>query len=195
MRDFTNEERNVLQEWDLNFERDTSIDPDSLDVECIEIAQTTMDYCTVARQAAEERDNLRLHVDVTKDELDRVKAQVALEVRDDPDAFDLNKVTEEAIKSVVANDKRVLEAQEEHYQAWRDYNDAKYFQGLIQDAVTCMQVKKDTLEKLIRLHAMGYFSSPKVAQELTTNAYAKRAKRERAKDIVRKRMKSKRGRG
>lgn len=98
---------------------------------------------TTARQAAEEA---RREIDVTYAELGRA-------IRQSPDEYDLVKVTEDAVKSCITE-------QKEYKAAVKAHSDANYDVGILTGAVEALQHRKRGLESLVKLHGQQYFASP-----------------------------------
>lgn len=129
------------------------IDPDNLDKECISLAS---DYLNAAFHAAE----ARMDVDESKNALDVVKSDLQRDIRERPDKYGLQKVTEGGVESVVIGLK-------EYRNALTKLNDAKRDAELSQALVWALEHKKRALTLLVELHGTSYFANPKLSPEGT----------------------------
>lgn len=138
---------------ELNYEKDISIDDSALDVEWLQQASLTLKYCQLEADA-------RKAVDDTKAQLDIVEAELDKEIRNNPEKFDLPKITESAIKSAILVNENYINAKDE-------YSQAQYELNMAQAAVRAIYAKKDALENLVRLHGQQYFAGPSVPRDLS----------------------------
>lgn len=138
---------------ELNYEKDTSIDESALDTEWLQQASLTFKYCQMEAEA-------RKAVDDTKSRLDIVKAELDKEIRNNPEKFNLPKITESAIKSAILVNENYINAKDE-------YSQAQYELNMAQAAVRAIYAKKDALENLVRLHGQQYFAGPSVPRDLS----------------------------
>ena len=134
-----------------NAEQVTQIDENHLDRECIKLPS---DYRRFAFAAAEAKKD----VQEVKANLDVVQAELAKEIRTNPEKFGLEKVTEAALGGVVILQPRFQEAQKSFFKA-------QYNQEMCQAVVWALEHKKRALTLLVELHGMGYFSDVKVSAE------------------------------
>ena len=137
---------------ELNYEEDVRIDEQALELEWLSQAQLFMKY---ARHAA----NMRKEVDLAKENLEVTKAEVDKEIRQNPEKFKIEKVTD---ASVTAN---VL-TYPDYKEANQNYINAKYELDMAQAAVSAMNQRKDALENLVKLHGQQYFAGPKVPRDI-----------------------------
>jgi len=127
------------------------IDKNNLDKECIHLPN---DYVVAARQAAD----VRLDMDEKKAFLDVVQAQLAKEIRADPESFEIEKLTEAALSSTIL-------LQPRYQKALASFQKAKHDYDLIQALVWALEHKKRSLTLLVELHGLGYFSDVKVSEK------------------------------
>ena len=137
----------------MNYEQDLKIDDSSLDLECLDQPSLFMRY---AKHAA----NARRFLDLAKQNLDVVKAELDKDIRESPDNYGILKITEGSIQSAILTDKAYTEA-------YKEFTDAKYEADMAQNAVVAMNQKKDMLEQLIKLQGQSYFAGPKVPRDLS----------------------------
>ncbi len=137
----------------LNYEEDIRIDETALDVEWLRQADLMYRY---AKHQAETRKEM----DEAKERLDVVRAKVEMEIRNNPEAYGLSKVTEGAIQSTVI-------LQPEYQQASQAYNDVKYENDVAIAAVRAIDQKKTALENLVKLLGASYFAGPVAPRDLS----------------------------
>lgn len=137
----------------MNYEQDVRIDPDALDLEWLEQSALMMKY---TKHAAVTRDLM----DKAKEKLDFVKAELDLDIRNNPSAYNLPKITEGAIASAIS-------LNEKYQKAVEDYNEARFENEVAQGAVRSIDQKKTALENLVRLFQASYFAGPSVPRDLT----------------------------
>jgi len=127
------------------------IDEMHLDKECIRLPSQFLQF---AHFAADKRRD----VDECKAQLDVVEADLGRRIRDMPNKFGLEKVTEAALVGTIL-------LQKEYKEALGNLNKARYQSDLVQAVVSALEHKKRTLTLLVELHGMGYFSSVKVSEK------------------------------
>ena len=138
---------------ELNYEKDLRIDEDSLDLELLNQASLFMKY---AKHHAETRRT----VDEEKQRLDIVRADIDKQIREHPEKFKIEKVTEGAIQSAILT--------EDSYNiAYKKYLDAKYESDMASNAVQAFNQRKEALEGMIKLLAQSYFAGPSVPHDLS----------------------------
>lgn len=135
------------------FERDRSIDPDALDVECLRQSDLFGKWAERAVDGKDQVERLELTIKV-------VEAEVEIEIRKHPKVYGLkDSPTEASIKAIVRSHKKVIKAN-------HDYLDAKKEQSLLDIGVKTIEMKKRMLEALISLHGMSYFAGPSTPRNL-----------------------------
>jgi hypothetical protein len=137
----------------MNYEKDIQIEDQSLDWECTQQPVLMMRYTNhfaLMRKLADE----------SEEALDVIKAQIEKEIRDDPEAFDIVKITEAAVKAGILLDKRYTTAN-------KAYINAKYEAKMAEGAVKAFDNRKDMIEGLIKLHGQQYFAGPATPHDLT----------------------------
>jgi hypothetical protein len=143
-------EKNI--EINLNYAKDVEIDCDQLDLELLEQAALFMKYgMNAARQ--------RKYLDIVKEKLDLVKAELDQKIRTFPSNYKIDKVTEAVVSSTIIQ-------QDEFKEANKEYIEAKYTLDVAQVAVSAMNQRKSVLEDLVKLHGMQYFAGPRIPRDL-----------------------------
>lgn len=155
-----------------NYSKDLTIDPDALDVELLRQPGLFMRYCELSAQA-------KLALDRSKENLDVLRSEMRLQIAGDPDKFGLVKVTEAAIDAVIT-------IRTEYKEAQFNVSTAKQNADLAASAVRAFEMKKDSLQDLVRLCIAGYFASPSVPRQLNMEA-AKAGLHEQAVQTMKRR--------
>lgn len=143
----------------IDFEKDATIDPDSLDVEWLEQPRLMIRYSRVLADA-------KRTYEETKQRLDVIKAEVDKDVRTSPSKYGLEKTTESSIQGAILLAERVQTGQAELTEALYDVN-------MAQGAVYAINARKDALENLVRLHGQQYFAGPQIPRDLSKEWQAK----------------------
>lgn len=139
------------------------IDEHNLDRECLRLPG---DYLKWSHASADSRRD----VDEAKAALELVEAELAKKIRQEPNVYGLEKVTEGALREVLVTRKDYKEARQA-------FADAKHQYDLNQAVVSALEMKKRTLTLLVELHGMSYFSEVKMSDK---GRQAMEAKTERA---------------
>jgi hypothetical protein len=137
----------------LNYEKDVTIDESALDVEWLAQPKLMLTY---GNHAAEKRKE----VDLAKEKLDVVKAELDRKIRENPEIFGLPKITETVVQNTII-------IQPEYKKASENYIETKYELDMAMSAVRAIDQKKQALENLVRLHGQQYFAGPKVPRDLS----------------------------
>lgn len=138
---------------ELNYEEDIQIDEHALDVEWLRQANLMYKYAKHQAQTKKEMDE-------AKERLDVGRAKIEMEIRNNPEAYGLSKVTEGAIQSAIL-------LQPEYQKLVQEYNDAKYENDVAVAAVRAIDQKKTALENLVKLLGASYFAGPVVPRDLS----------------------------
>jgi hypothetical protein len=137
----------------MAYEKDMQIDESALDMECLEQPRLMVRYSSLQARLEKEED-------LAKEALELVKAELDKKIRSEPEEFDIDKITEGSIKSVILSHPRYKKASER-------YINAKYENNVARGAVKAAEQRKNMLETLSRLHGQQYFAGPKVARDLS----------------------------
>jgi len=171
-------------------ETDKQIDPDALDVDWIDQTNLYYKYSSALNDAISERNNLKLQVERVKENFERIKAQLDLEIREDPDSFSIPKITEATVSSAILLDDRYHKAFEEYMNAKNDQNIAQDVVNRLYSCTATMEEKKSALEQLVRLLNQQYFSTPSEPRDLSQEYHKKvNENKNKAKEKIRKRRK------
>ena len=137
----------------MDYEKDIEIDGTSLDLEWLGQASLFMKY---ARYSAE----ARRKVDEEKQALDIIKAGIDKQMREAPEKFGIEKITEGAITAAILTVRQ-------YQTAYQKFLDAKYEADMASSAVQAMNQRKEALENLVRLAGQSYFAGPSIPRDLT----------------------------
>lgn len=160
----------------MDFEKDVSIDESSLDTEWLDQPRLMAKY---TKHAA----NQKRQLDLAKEQLEVVKADLDKDIRTNPDSYSIAKITETVVQNTI-------QTQSEYQDAMKDFIDAKYEYEMSQAAVRSIDQKKTALENLVRLHGMSYFSGPSVPRDLSKEWEQKEKQKEANDKVKMKRKKS-----
>lgn len=137
----------------MNYEQDMYIDEDALDIEALEQPQLMIRYSTQLSEAKRERD-------IAKEAVEYTSSQIEKSIRDDPEKFALEKITESAIRGAIVRESR-------YQDVLKEYHEAKYQADLLQGVVSAIEQRKNMIEALIKLHGQQYFAGPRIPHDLT----------------------------
>jgi len=159
----------------LDYENDIWIDQDSLDLEWLNQPRLVYVY---AKNLA----YWKKQVELQKQELDLIRAQLDKKIRENPADFGINvRLTE----SVVGN--AIIE-QSEYIDANSRLVDTRYELNIAQAAVNAMEHRKSALENLVRLFGQQYFAGPQVPNDIN-RSWEKAQKEKQSKEAVAARIK------
>ena len=137
----------------MDFSKDMSIDESALDVEWLNQPRLLMAY---SKELAEARKKL----EKSKQKLEVVKAELDKDIRSNPDKYELSKITE----GVVAN---TILLQSQYQEVNEALLDEQYEFDMLRNAVSAINMRKEALENLVKLHGMNYFAGPSVPRDLS----------------------------
>lgn len=169
---------------------DKQIDPDALDIAWIEQADMYYKYSDALNNAIQQRNDNKVTVEKLKDNLESVKAKLDIDIRSDPESYELPKVTEQVVNSAIQLDDEYKTALEEYYKAKEDLNEAQDSVNRLYSCTLTMEQRKTALEQLVRLLNQQYFSTPSEPRNLS-NEYSQKIKEN--KKGARDKIKKKRG--
>lgn len=150
------------------------IDEHSLDKEWVEQPRLSFKY-------SEKLADAQLALDEAEDELSIVAAELDKSIRASPEDYEIDKVTEPAIKAAIP-------LQEEHRTALATIRTCKHRVNILKGANKAIDHRKRALENLVDLYGQNYFSSPRAPDG------AKEAMEEVEEKAIRKRGQKKRRR-
>lgn len=159
----------------MNYEDDIRIDETALDLEWLDQAKLMMKYVRYAAKA-------RMELDLAKERLDSVKAELDKNIRMNPEKYDLAKVTDAAVSAT-------LLGLDDYTVANQTVIEAKYEADIASGAVRAFEQRKDALENLVKLHGQQYFAGPKLPRDLQ---WERESKQKQVDDSIASKVKIKR---
>jgi len=123
------------------------------DLETEWLAQPNHYFHYSSRQA-----DARLEMDQAKEELEQVKADLNLDIRSNPEKYNVPKVTNESVAAAM-----VME--EDYSKASQALMQARHTHDIITSAVRAFEQRRAALENLVKLRLSQLHSSPKVDAE------------------------------
>lgn len=161
--------KNLLED----IKEDKQIDPDALDVAWVEQSDLYYKYSDALNDAMQWKNDCKLEVERKKEELETVKARLDIDIRKNPDGYDLPKVTEQVVNSAIALDGDYEKSLEELFSAKEELNKAQDAVNRLYSCVATMEQRKTSLEQLVRLLNQQYFSTPSEPRDLSGEYFQK----------------------
>lgn len=97
-------------------------------------------------------------VDESKARLELTRAGLDRKIRNDPRAYDIDKVTEKGIEATILMD-------ESYRDDMQILIDRRHDLKILEAAVAALEQRKRALEKLVDLHGRDYFAEPRASSE------------------------------
>lgn len=151
------------------------------DIDELALVQEWMGQPALYNRQSRKYAKARLLQAEAKAELDLVRAKLDLAIRQNPDDYNLDRVTEGSVAATILMQKK-------YKTALKNLNDATYAVNLLQGVVESLDQRKKALENLVRLHGQNYFATPhaegvglEVVEELKKVTARSRGKRPRLK--------------
>ena len=132
-------------------ELDLLIDPNNLDVACLDQARRFMKWSVTYAEAIRSRDDAKRKASI-------VKSNINLDVRARPEEYGVTKPTEGSISAVVDSNEEVNKAE-------IVVSDAQYAVNIFSAAKEALDQRRAMLERLVSLYISGYYSQPKLGTE------------------------------
>ena len=148
----------------MNYEKDLTIDPDSLDTEWLDQPRLMLRY-------AKHASKMKMEVERAKEKLDIIRADLDKKIRVVPEEFGITKLTESVITSTVITQVKYRTGNEA-------FLEAAYEANMAQGALRALEGKKTALENLVKLHGQQYFAGPSVPRDLSKEWEIKEKQRE-----------------
>lgn len=133
-------------------------DPEAA-VFAVDVANLDVEWTKQAKRYKRYADRLadaKLAMNTAKADLDLAAAEVEMQVRRNPVAFHLDKVTDKVIEACVCMHGKYKTALAAH-------NRARYEVDVLTGAVSALDHKKKALELLFQMWSMSYFADPKTS--------------------------------
>ena len=147
----------------MSYEQEMHIDEDALDVELLEQPSLMARYSYKLAEAKRDRD-------IAKEKLELIKAEINLDIRDNPNKYNLEKATDNAVNAAI-----LMEA--DYKDAQVDVHQAQFEVDVLQGVINAIDHRKSALEQLVKLLGQDYFAPPVVPHDLS------QLRKERNKEI------------
>ncbi len=157
---------------ELNYTQDIHIDEDALDLEALDQAELMLKYCEYEADAIKEMDEAKEKLEYTYADLDQ-------RMRQNPDAFDLTKITDKSVDSAIKSN-------DEYRQAYEDFINAKHEANIAKGAVKAFDHRKKMIEILYGLHGQQYFAGPAEPRNLSQERNKRPSKKQSNKAVASK---------
>lgn len=112
----------------------------------------------------------RLKLAEAKAQLELDEALISKLIRDKPENYGIQKVTEPVIESTI-------KLQQGYQKSLRAFNEAKYEVDKIQAVVDALEHRKKALENAVTLHVQGYTAEPKTRNKEVNDRYNELARK------------------
>ena len=145
-------------EKDLNYLEDLETNKYDLDSSLEKQAYIYMRYQELFWEKNQEKDELKLEIDLSKNKLKEVEAELYLKYKNL--RVDGKVPTEKFVDSRVIIDPLRKAVFEELVKLQKKYNKVNYKCGVLESAVRSFEHRKKALEKLCELYIAGYYSQP-----------------------------------
>ncbi len=143
------------------------IDPDKLDIACIDQPKLYHKNSLAFAQARADHER-------AKSDLELVEAELDKEIRLEPERFGLEKLTETIVEKAIIRHRRYRAAKEK-------YLESKHTMDVFQAFVFTLDHKKKSLEMLLQLRMNNYYSEPRLKGDLHTQVSETRQQEARRK--------------
>jgi hypothetical protein len=137
----------------MSYEQDMYIDEDALDVELLGQADKMVKYSRMLAEAQRDRD-------LSKESLDLIKAEIDLDIRDNPEKYKLTKITVDAVHSCIL-------MEEEYQDAQKEVNRCTFEANVLVGVIKAIDHRKSALEHLVKLYGQNYFAGPSIPHNLS----------------------------
>lgn len=151
----------------FNYEEDLHIDPNFLDAEWLNIANTIMKYSAESARA-------KKYASFAEERVKTLRSQLVKEANNNPSVMGKD------VKATAPNVEAYYRDDEKYKEVKAEWIEAVYYADLMQNAVYAFQAKKAALENLVRLQGIGYNSEPQTPRDLPEAAQRFRELKERS---------------
>lgn len=162
-----------------NFLELIEIDASQLDVEWLEQAERFALF-------AEEEARLARNVAVAEERLARIRAELSLEIRSDPESYDApvgsRGITEATLEATIT-------LQPEYREAKDGLIEVRFAHAKARAAVKAFEHRKSALERLVSLHGQEYFAGPVTPRNMTAEDVKEIRNQSRTRRIQERRRK------
>ena len=161
-----------MSEVDFDYEEDIFIDPDALDVECLEQPSLFMKYAEIKAEAKREHDQAWERAKVVRSELTK-------------------ECKENEPKATAPMIEAYYRTHPDHVEAKQELIDCEFVLNMADLAISALHHRKAALENLVRLGGMEYFAMPTTPRDVGQE-FVNKAKRRQANEKIKVSMKPRR---
>jgi len=137
----------------MNYEDDIKIDELALDIEWLDQPRLMLKYTKYQAET-------RKQMDLAKERLELVKAELDKKIRSDPESYGIRKVTETVVTNTIV-------LTDDYQKAVDDYLNAKFEYDVASGIVKAFEQRKSSLENLVRLFGQEYFAGPSAPRDIS----------------------------
>lgn len=147
------------------------IDETALDAEALEQAELMKRY-------GDEEAYWENRKNIKQANLDSLEARLDLDIRKNPEKYEITKVVEKVVSSTIL-------ASEEYQEALAEVNEASYEFKCARSNVRAVEHRKSMIQSLVNLHGQQYFAGPFEQKELDERRGSwKKRKEEKASEAI-----------
>lgn len=139
-----------MAEQDYNL--DMEIQPDELDLEWLDQPKLMVKYTMKLADA-------RMRKDLAKEEVDLIKATLDRKIREKPDRYHLEKITEAVVAATILTLDDYKDVMKKLIRANHEVN-------ILSGVVSAVEQRKQALENMVRLFGQSYFAGPSIPRNL-----------------------------
>lgn len=137
----------------MSYESDMHIDENALEVELLEQSSLMAKYSYMLAEAKRDRD-------LAKEALDLKKAEINLDIRDNPQDYKLEKITVDAVEACIL-------MEDEYQAAQKELNEMNFEVNVLQGVINAIDHRKSALENLVKLYGQNYFAGPAIPHDIS----------------------------
>jgi len=131
----------------------SDIDPDFLKIDELRLDKECLRQPELYFQFAEELADAKRDLDEAQTDLKVIEAELALDIRKDPESYKLDKVTEASVAAAIP-------LQKEYKDQQVIVRKKRHRVDVLTGAIVALEHKKRSLTLLVNLHGQNYFADP-----------------------------------
>ena len=142
-----------------DYDKDLSINPLELDIEWIQQPRKYRYWSELLADAKRELDKAKAEIPI-------IHSKLLMQIRKNPEAFNIEKVTEGTVEAAI-------NIHTDYIAITNKVIDLKYNVDILFSAVNAFEQRKTALENLVKLLGQQYFAAPTVPREFTKETLTK----------------------
>ena len=143
----------------MDFKKDIKIDPLDLVAEWEHQPEMFHDYKVEHAKAVRERDILISQIDRKAREIEILRAETDLKIRENPSNYGIEKITENTIHATVLSQETVKKAYEQYFDMKEKLAGLDYEVNALDSAYWAFVQRKTALEKITALYLSEYYAT------------------------------------